>query len=108
MAFSEQWKAAYEQRDRDALESLIAPDFVYVRHQSGSDITKDKMVDIWSSTGTRPERRNYRVIYENEDVCISHQFIDFPSGDKEAVLVVMLLRGGKLCRMETGATPISG
>jgi hypothetical protein len=38
---------------------------------------------------------------------VSHQFIDFPSGDKEAVMVVMLLNNGKVIRMETGATPMS-
>ena len=106
MKFSEKWKKAFESRDRDALEELIDEDFAYIRHQSGKDITKEEMVKIWSSDGPRPERRNYRIIYENDDVAVSHQIMDFPSGDKEAVLVVMLLKHGKLIRMETGATPL--
>ncbi len=106
MKFSEKWKAAFDARDRNALNEMIDEDFRYVRHQSGKDITKDEIVHIWSKAGPRPERRNYRILYENQDICVSHQFMDFPSGDKEAVMVVMLLRDGKLLRMETGSTPL--
>ena len=106
MMFSEQWKNAFESRDRSALEELIDDDFKFVRHQSGSDILKEEMVNIWSKDGPRPERKKYRIVYENEDIFVSHQFIEFPSGDKESVIVVMLLKNGKLVRMETGATPM--
>ena len=106
MKFSKKWKQAFDQRDRAALEDMIAEDFRYVRHQSGNDLSKEEIVNIWSKAGPRPERRDYRVVYENEDIFVSHQFIDFPSGDKESVMVVMLLRDGKLIRMETGATPM--
>ena len=106
MKSSEKWLKAYESRDRDALGNLIDDDFAYIRHQSGSDIDKEEMVNIWSKDGPRPERRNDRVIYENDDIAVSHQFIDFSSGDKEAVMVVMLLKNGKAIRMETGATPM--
>ena len=106
MKFSEKWKRAFESRDRNALDDMIDDEFLYVRHQSGDSIAKEKMVNIWSSEGPRPERRDYRIVYENDDIVVSHQFMDFPSGDKESVLVVMLLRDGKLVRMETGATPM--
>ena len=41
MKFGEKWLEAYESRDRDLLEDLIDDDFVYVRHQSGKNITKE-------------------------------------------------------------------
>ena len=107
MRFSEKWKKAFDQRDGDALGKIIDDEFAYVRHQSGKEITKDEMVKIWASDGLRPERRDYRIVYENEDILVTHQFIDFPSGDTESVMVVMLLRDGKLFRMETGATPMT-
>ena len=106
MKFGEKWLEAYESRDRDALGNLIDDDFEYIRHQSGKNITKEEMLNIWSKDGPRPIRRNYRIIYENDDIAVSHQFIDFPSGDKEAVMVVLLLKNGKVVRMETGATPM--
>lgn len=106
MTFSEKWLRAFNARDREALAALIDDEFVFVRHLSGKDIRKDEMVEIWSKEGPRPVRRNYRVIYENDDIAVTHQFMDFPSGSKEAVMVVMLLKNGKLVRMETGATPL--
>ncbi|MDJ0992346.1 MAG: nuclear transport factor 2 family protein [Dinoroseobacter sp.] len=106
MTFSERWKSAFDARDRDAFDELIDDAFLYVRHQSGKDITKDRIIDIWCSEGPRPIRRDYRIVYENDEICVTHQFIDFPSGDKESVMVVMLLRNEKLIRMETGATPM--
>lgn len=98
---------AFNARDRDALTALIDDEFMYVRHQSGNDISKEEMVNIWSKEGPRPERRNFRLVYENDDVAVTHQFMEFPSGAKEAVMMVMLLKNGKLIKMETGATPIS-
>jgi ketosteroid isomerase-like protein len=107
MAFVEDWLKAFNARDRDALAELIDDEFVYVRHQSGNDIAKEEMVNIWSKEGPRPERRDFRVIYENDAVAVTHQFMDFPSGAREAVMMVMLLKNGKLVRMETGATPMN-
>ncbi|MGV6802715.1 MAG: DUF4440 domain-containing protein [Ruegeria sp.] len=107
MKFSEKWQIAFDQRDRAAFQDLIDDAFVYVRHQSGGEIAKDEMIDIWTSDGPRPVRRDYRVVYENNDILVTHAFMEFPSGNRESVMVVMLLKGGKLVRMETGATPLT-
>ena len=64
------------------------------------------MLNLWTSDGPRPEMKNPRIIYENDDILVTHRFINFPSGDKEAVMGVMLLKNGKGARMETGATPM--
>ena len=106
MSFIEKWDKAFELRDRDALSELLDDEFVFVRHQSGTDISKEEMLNMWTSDGPRPVQNNYRVIYENEDIVVTHRFIDFPSGDKEAVLGVLSLKNGKGIRMETGATPM--
>ena len=106
MSFTEKWDRAFESRDRDALSELLDDEFVFVRHQSGTEISKEEMLNMWTSDGPRPVRNNYRVIYENEDIVVTHRFIDFPSGDKEAVLGVLSLKNGKGIRIETGATPI--
>ena len=107
MMFSERWLKAFEARDKEALAGMIDDDFEFVRHQSGKSLRKDDMVDIWSREGPRPVRRDFRIIYENDEVAVSHQFMDFPSGDQESLIMVMVLKDGKLTRMETGASPIS-
>ena len=104
MSFTEKWDKAFESRDRNALSGLLDDDFVFVRHQSGKEMTKEDMLNLWTSDGPRPEMKNLRIIYENDDILVTHRFINFPSGDKEAVMGVMLLKNGKGARMETGAT----
>ena len=107
MKFSEKWKVAFDLRDRDALSELIDEEFAFVRHQTGTSIAKPEMVDIWSKDGPRPVRRDFRIIYENDEIAVSHQFMEFPSGDRESLIMVMVLKDGRLVRMETGATPMS-
>ena len=106
MSFVEKWDKAFDARDRDALAALLDDEFVFVRHQSGKEIPKEDMLNMWTSDGPRVVLNNYRVIYENDDIVVTHRFVDFPSGDKEAVLGVINLKNGKGIRMETGATPM--
>ena len=82
-------------------------EFVFARHQSGKEISKEDMLNMWTSDMPRVTFKNYRVIYENDDIVVTHRFVDFQSGDKEAVLGVMTLKNGKGMKMETGATPMS-
>ena len=106
MKFSKKWEKALESRDRDALGALINDKFAFIRHQSDKEISKEEILNFWTSDGPQPESRNQRIIYENDNILVTHQFLDFPSGDKEAVMVVLLLEDGKAIRMETGATPM--
>ena len=45
------------------------------------------------------------VIYENDDIVVTHRFIDFPSGDKEAVLGVMNLKTVKQSEWKLAHSP---
>ena len=107
MSYTEKWDRAFESRDMDALSELLDDEFVFVRHQTGTEMSKEEMLNMWSSDGPQRVHNDYRVIYENEEIVVTHRFIDFPSGDKEAVLAVMSLKNGKGIRMETGATPMN-
>ena len=46
-----------------------------------------------------------RVIYENDDIADTHQFMSFENGS-EAVICAWSIKDGKIIRCETGATPI--
>ena len=52
------------------------------------------------------EYESRRCIYENKDVLVEHRVSKFPSGNREAVLLVHLKKDGLLFRTETGATPL--
>jgi hypothetical protein len=45
-------------------------------------------------------------LYENDDVMIMHQIMTFPNGSKEALMMVNMLKAGKIVSTETGATPL--
>ena len=63
MSFTEKWYKALDSRDRVALAALLDDEFVFVRHQSGKEIPKEDMLNIWTSDGPRYVFNNYRVIY---------------------------------------------
>ena len=106
MSFTEKWDKAFVSKDRDGLSELLDDEFVFVRHQSGKEISKEDMINIWTSESQGVTHEGYRVIYENDDIVVTHRFIDFQSGDREAVLGIMTLKNGKGIKMETGATPM--
>ena len=95
----------------DAYLDLLHPDYVFVRHQSGEEVTKEE----WSLTVSsmysamndgKLSFNNYRCLYENDDILVMHHIGSFPDGTSEAIMVVHILKGGKIIRTESGATPI--
>jgi len=46
-------------------------------------------------------------VYENADILVQHSFMSYPDDTKEAVMMVAMLKDGKITRMETGATPLN-
>ena len=50
--------------------------------------------------------QNRRLIYENEDIIVSHSVLDGPMGNN-AVMLVRLVKDGKIIRQETGMTPLA-
>ena len=48
-----------------------------------------------------------RCVYENEDILVTHNFMSYPDATKEAVMGVLMLKDGKIIKMETGATLLS-
>ena len=53
MSYTEKWDKAFDARDRDALAALLDDEFVFVRHQSGKEISKEDMLNVdirWSTS----------------------------------------------------------
>ncbi len=106
MKFSEMFDKAYDTRDRDVLSDLLDTNFVLIRHSTAEEVSSEKMLDMWVTKSERVEIRNQRVIYENNEILVLHSFLYWPSGSKEAVLSVRILKNDKAIRMEIGATPL--
>ena len=45
-----------------------------------------------------------RLVYENDDILVVHNFISYPDSTKEAVMIVSMIKDGQIIHMETGAT----
>jgi len=108
MAMFEKMNAAIENRDVDAYLALYGDDAVFVRHQSGAEMSKPQFSDMirkmMASGETNMGAR--RCVYENDDILVVHSINDYPDGTREAVLMACTKKNGKIQRVETGATPL--
>lgn len=108
MAIFEKMNAAVENNDAEAYLALHSDDAVFVRHQSGSEMKKPQFGEMirkmMASDDMSMGRR--RCIYENDDILVVHSVNDYPDGTREAVLMACTKTGGKISRIETGATPL--
>ena len=108
MSLYEKMKAASDNRDVEAWLDCIHDDFVFVRHQTGADMSKEEWTPMVTAMmqSDQLEIKNQRCIYENKEILVTHSMMNFPDGTSEAVMVVNKLKDGKVIRVETGATPI--
>ena len=49
----------------------------------------------------------HHCIYENDDIIVEHQMLNYDSGDREVLMPVHQLKHGLMWRTETRATPLS-
>ena|SRR6056300_447310 len=108
MSLYSQIKAAQDARDMEAYLACLHDDFIFVRHQSGTEVSKTDWIPTLKAMmeSDALEFSKQRCLYENEDIMVQHSLMKFPDGSSEAVLVVNHLKDGKIIRVETGATPI--
>ena len=111
MSLYEKMVKSFEVGNLDAYLDLLHPDYVFVRHQSGEEVSKEDWVPTVTgmynamSEGKLTFTDN-RCLYENDEVLVMHSMGSFPDGSKEAIMAVHTLKDGKIIRTESGATPI--
>ncbi|MDA1237683.1 MAG: nuclear transport factor 2 family protein [Proteobacteria bacterium] len=108
MSLFDQWWDAANSLDRKRMGDLLHNDFIYVRHNRGDKLNKGEFIDLLM-TGIRDEitSQSRRLIYENEAIIVSHSVLESPSLGKSAVMLVRLVKDGKIISMESGSTPLS-
>lgn len=89
-ALYEKAKAAMDNIDAQAYLDLLYDDFVFVRHQTCCEVTKAELAPTLTAMmeSAALETSNERCIYENDDIIVSHQFLEFPHGTSKAVMIV--------------------
>ena len=107
MSLFNKWWDAANSLDRFRMAELLDDGFIFVRHNTGEEMNKDEFID-YLMTGIRDQVKSEgrRLIYENDEIIVSHSILDGQMG-RNAVMLVRLVKDGKFTRMETGSTPLS-
>ena len=107
MSLFKKYTEAWNESDITAFLECHHDDYELVSHSTGEvkkmdDIDWDQMMGWMVAANVE----KHRCIYENDDLIVEHQVIGYESGDREALMLVPLLRGGLIWRTESGATPL--
>ena len=107
MSLFNNWWDAANSKDRSKMAELLDDDFIFLRHKTDEEGRKGEFLN-YMLTGIRDKTtcENRRLIYENEEIIVSHLILDGPSG-RNAVMLVRSVKDGKIVRAETGSTPLS-
>jgi len=94
---------AEEAKDIGKFNEVMSEEFVWVKHSTGEQITRDTLA-AWFMSEDAPISEKNRIIYENDEIGVAHSFVTFKDGSKQAVLVVYTIKDGRIIKSETGAT----
>lgn len=89
--------------------ALLHADFVAVFHKTGNRFSKTEWAQMVTGMLANDKfiQDSSRCVYENDDIMVQHSFMSYPDDTKEAVMLVAMLKDGKIVRMETGATALN-
>ena len=107
LSLYKKYLAAWNATDISAYLELHHEDYEMTFHSTGEVKKLEEFGwDEWADWMVASEIEQRRCLYENEDLMVEHQFITYSSGDREALMLVHLLKDGLLWRTESGATPL--
>lgn len=109
MGLFEEMEKAVQDGDVEAVAAFYHPDFQITMHSSGTVMTKDQWKEGAAAVfgDDNFKREASRCLYENEDILVSHAFMTFPNGSRDAVMWVATKKDGLIHKVGTGSTPIS-
>lgn len=108
MGLHEKLNKCMADRDVTSYLDLLHEDFTVVFHKSGKSFNKKE----WASlvTGMLENEKfvqeSSRLVYENDEILADHSFMSYPDNSREAVMLIAMIKNGKIVKMETGATTL--
>ena len=111
MTIYEKMIQSLEDSTPDSYFDLLHTDYIFVRHQSGEEVSKKDWIPSVTGMFNAMKEGNLtwsdnRCLYENDVIMVHHNIGSFPDGTKEAIMAVHTLKDGKIIRTETGSTII--
>ena len=106
MSLFNKWWDAANTKDIVQMAELLDDGFIFVRHNTGEEWNKDKFLDaMMTDVRDKTASEGRRLIYENDEIIVSHSILEGPTG-RNAVMLVPLVKDGKIIRVETGNNPL--
>ena len=106
MSLLKKWGKGLNDLDMDLLNELYHDDYEFTLHSAGKILNKKDVLD-WIAMDD-VETRNFRILYENNEIGVTHAVVKFKSdGNIQGVLSFFKFKDGKLFRHETGASNLS-
>ena len=104
MSILEKYHKVFEEKDEAGMNEIIHDDFKFTMHASGNVLSKSDVIS-WAMSDDINEDK-VRILYENEEIGVRHNFVTFKDGNTQAVMAVFKYKDGKIISLETGATNI--
>ena len=108
MCLNDKLNQSMSDRNVDDYLDLLHEDFVVTFHKSGSTFSKTEWASMVAEMIENEKfiQESSRCVYENDDILVQHAFMSYPDDSREAVMLVAILKNGRIIHMETGATPL--
>ena len=94
--------------DREVKSHLdfLHDDFKVVFHKSGNSFNKKEWLSmvIGMMENDKFVQESSRFVYENDEILVDRSFMSYPDNSREALMLVAMIKDGKIIKMETGAT----
>jgi len=102
MSILEKYSKVFLEKDEAGMEEILHDDFKFTMHASGNVLSKSDVIG-WAMSDDINEEK-VRILYENDEIGVRHNFVTFKDGNTQAVMAVYMFKDGKIISMETGAT----
>ena len=102
MSILEKYSKVFLEKDEAGMEEILHDDFKFTMHASGNVLSKSDVIG-WAM-GDDINEEKVRILYENDEIGVRHNFVTFKDGNTQAVMAVYMFKDGKIISMETGAT----
>ena len=102
MSILEKYEKIFLEKDEAGMNEILHDDFKFTMHASGNVLSKSDVIG-WAM-GDDINEEKVRILYENDEIGVRHNFVTFKDGNTQAVMAVYMFKDGKIISMETGAT----
>ena len=102
MSILERYEKIFLEKDEAGMKEILHDDFKFTMHASGNVLSKSDVI-AWAM-GDDINEEKVRILYENDEIGVRHNFVTFKDGNTQAVMAVYMFKDGKIVSMETGAT----